>query len=158
MKRSKLVIAAIAVTIAIVAVIGLSACVEVDSQLTEAFKLAANRDYLKVEVSDSQGVFYVYDNGTVTDLYNLGVKFEDVVGTKGEPFVLTVDNLKEGYICEKDPESGKVAISGELVNTGELGLDGAKLVLNVNTVEKTVNTYTVSYTDSNGYKVKITLS
>ncbi len=158
MKRNKLVFAAIAVIIAVVAATGMSACVEVDSQLTDAFKLAANRDYLKVEVSDSQGVFYVYDNGIVTDLYNLGVKFEDVVGAKGEPFVLTVENLKEGYICEKDSESGKVAISGELVNTGDLGLDGAKLVLEANTVEKVVKVYTVSYTDENGYNVKITLS
>lgn len=158
MKRSKLFIAAVVAIVAAVALIA-SACVEVvDTQIDDAFRLAANGDYLKVEVSDANGVFYVYDNGKVTDTYGLGVKFEEVVGSKGEAYAFTTKNLKEGYVCEKDESNGKVSLSAELVDTGDLGLDGAKVVLEANTVTKDVTTYVVTYTDANGYSVKIKLA
>ncbi len=158
MKKSKLIIAAI-VAIALTVALCASACVtKEDRQINDAFKLAAGKDYLKVEVSDNGGTFYVYDNGKTTDLYGLGVKFENVVGAKGEAYAFTVDNLKEGYVCEKDESSGKVSLSAELQNTGSLGLDGATVVLEADTLAKEVASYVITYTDENGYKIKITLA
>lgn len=158
MKRSKTLIAAVAAIVIAVALIA-SACVVEDTQIDDAFKLAAKGDYLKVEVSDENGIFYIYDNGKVTDVYGLGIRFEDVAGEKGEAFAFTTANLKEGYKCDNDKESGKVSLKAELVNTQALGnIDGATVVLEANTVTNEVFTYTVSYTDENGYKVKITLA
>lgn len=161
MKNNKFMTAALAVIAIIVLAASLSACVtEEDKQIDEAFALAAKGDYLKVEVSDDNGVFYIYDNGVVTDLYDLGIKFEEVVGQKGEAFRFTSKNLKEGYVCEKNTASGKISLSAELVGTSSLagGIDGAKVVLVANTVTKEVTTFTVTYTDEKGYKVRITLA
>lgn len=158
MKRSKVFIAAI-VAIALTVALCASACVtEDDTQINDAFKLAAGKDYLKVEVSDNGGTFYIYDNGKTTDLYDLGIKFEEVAGAKGEAYAFTTDNLKEGYVCEKNATDGSVSLSGELQNTGSLGLDGATVVLKANMQTKEVETYAITYTDENGYKVKITLA
>lgn len=158
MKKSKSVIAAIAATLIVIALCA-SACVtSEDTQINDALALAATSDYLKVEVSDDNGVFYVFDNGTVTDTYNLGIKFEDAVGEKGEAVVLKRENLKEGYVCERDSESGKISLAGELTGTGSLGIDGAKITLEADTSAKKLTTYMISYTDANGYKVKIYLA
>lgn len=158
MKKSKILIAAI-VAIALIFALCASACVtEEDTQINDAFRLAAQNEYLKVEVSDASGVFYVYDNGKVTDVYGLGIKFEDVTGEKGDAYLLTENNLKEGYVCEKSESSGKISLSGELQNTGDLGLDGATVVLKANTITKEISSCIISYTDENGYKVKITLA
>ena len=158
MKKSKMIIAAIVAIILTVALCA-SACVtEADTQINDAFKLISDNDYLKVEVSDKSGVFYVYDNGKVTDVYGLGIKFEDVVGAKGKAYLLTTENLKEGYVCEKNESSGKISLSGELQKTGTLGLDGATVVLKANTVTKEISSCVISYTDENGYKIKITLA
>lgn len=159
MKRNKIIVAVIAIALAAVAVFATACVTTEDTQINDALRLASQGDYLKVEVSDDAGLFYVYDNGKVTDSYGLGIKFEDVVGEKGEAFAFTVDNLKEGYVCEKDAETGKVSLSAELVNTASgPDIDGAKLVLEANTVKKEVTTYVITYTDGNGYKVRITLA
>lgn len=156
MKKSKMLIAAIAATLIVTALCA-SACVAAeDRQINDAFALAAGSDYLKVEVSDADGVFYIYDNGTVTDTYNLGIKFEDVVGEKGEAVVLKRENLKDGYVCER--EDGKISLAGELKDTGSLGIDGAKVTLEADTSAKTLTTFIISYIDGNGYKVKISLA
>ncbi len=160
MKRSKIFTAAIALVIALAAAICLSACDKTvqDTQINDAFALVAESDYLKVEVSDNSGVVYIYDNGKVTDPYDLGIKFEDVVGEKGDAVKLTTDNLKEGYKCDKDAESGKVSLTAELVNTSSLGnIDGATISLKANTVEKTVESCVITYTE-NGYRVSIYLA
>lgn len=158
MKRSKTVIAAIAAILLVVALCA-SACVTTEkSQINDALALAAESDYLKVEVSDDNGVFYIFDNGTVTDTYGLGIKFEDVVGGKGEAFVLKNSNLKEGYVCERDGSTGKISLSGELADTGSLGIDGAKITFEADTSAKKLSSFIISYTDGNGYKVKISLA
>lgn len=158
MKRNKIIVAVIAIALVAVAVFATACDTTEDTRIKDALKLASQGDYLKVEVSDDAGLFYVYDNGKVTDSYGLGIKFEDVVAEKGEAFAFTEENLKEGYVCETDDTTGKISLSAELVNTDSLGIDGAKLLLEANTVEKEVTTYVITYTDENGYKVRITLA
>lgn len=158
MKRNKIIVAVIALALVAVAVFATACDTTEDTRIKDALKLASQGDYLKVEVSDDAGLFYVYDNGKVTDSYGLGIKFEDVVTEKGEAFAFTEENLKEGYVCETDETTGKISLSAELVNTDSLGIDGAKLLLEANTVEKEVTTYVITYTDENGYKVRITLA
>lgn len=160
MKKNKvLFVALVAIMVTVAAAVLFSACVEeVDTQINDAFTIASQGSYLKVEVSDAKGTFYVYDNGKVTDTYDLGIRFEDLVGEKGTAYAFKESNLKEGYHCVRNRESGEVSLSGELVNTGDLGIDGAKVVLEANTITKAVKTYYFTYTDQNGYKVKITLA
>ena len=159
MKKNKVLFALVALVVTVIAATLFSACVEEkDTQINDAFTIASQGTYLKVEVSDAQGIFYVYDNGKVTDTYNLGIRFEDLVGEKGTAYAFKEDNLKEGYHCVRNRESGEVSLSGELVNTGNLEIDGATVVLEANTFTKAVRTYYISYTDANGYKVKITLA
>lgn len=160
MKTNKFYVltAVIVLVIAISAV--MSGCVaKNDTQIDDALALISQNNYLKVEVSDANGVFYVYDNGQITDIYNLGIKFEDAVKEGGEKFTLTESNLKDGYKCNKDTVSGNISLEAELVKTEALGgIDGAKLVLEANTVTKKIKTCTVSYIDANGFNVKITLA
>lgn len=156
MKKNNILIAVIAATLIVVALCAAACVTTEDTQINDAFALAAESGYLKVEVSDDNGVFYIYDNGTVTDTYNLGIKFEDVVGGKGEAVVLKRENLKEGYVCER--EDGKISLAGELTGTGSLGIDGAKITLEADTSAKKLTTFIISYTDANGYKVKISLA
>lgn len=159
MKKSKILIAAAIVAAIALSAVLFSACVVEDTQVNDALALVSQNDYLKVEVADENGTFYVYDNGKVTDVYNLGIRFEDVVGEKGQAVTLTLDNLKEGYECEKDVESGEVSLKGELVGTEKLGgIDGATLVFKANTVDKEVETCIITYTDENGYSVRIYLA
>ena len=158
MKKNNILIAVIAATLIVVALCAAACVTTEDTQINDAFALAAESGYLKVEVSDDNGVFYIYDNGTVTDTYNLGIKFEDVVGAKGEAVVLKRDNLKEGYVCETDETTGRISLAGELVGTGALGIDGAKVTLEADTAASKLSTFIISYTDGNGYKVRISLA
>ena len=118
MKKNNILIAVIAATLIVVALCAAACVTTEDTQINDAFALAAESGYLKVEVSDDNGVFYIYDNGTVTDTYNLGIKFEDVVGGKGEAVVLNRENLKEGYVCER--EDVIISLAGELTGTVSL--------------------------------------
>ena len=156
MKKNNILIAVIAATLIVVAFCAAACVTTEDTQINDAFALAAESGYLKVEVSDDNGVFYIYDNGTVTDTYNLGIKFEDVVGGKGEAVVLKREKLKEGYGCER--EDGQISLAGELTGTGSLGIDGAKITLEADTSAKKLTTFIINYTDANGYKVKISLA
>lgn len=160
MKKNKFIVVAVAAALIVAFALTASACVtEENTQINDAFKLAAQNDYLKVEVSDESGLIYVFDNGVVTDVYGLGIKFEDLVGQKGEAAALTAENLKEGYVCERDAETGDISLSAELVNTQNIcDLDGAMLTLKANTVKKEITSCVISYTDNNGYKIKITLA
>lgn len=130
--------------------------------LDKAFELMSKADNLKVTVSADDKVLYVYDNGIVTDEYNLGIDHKKLLGEKtADGLTLKKADLQSGYEFAYDESSSEATLKGGFANAKELlgiDCDNVSLSVKANLSNNTISEYTISYTSKNGYDIVISLA
>lgn len=130
--------------------------------LDKAFELMASADNLKVTVSAGDKVLYVYDNGIVTDEYDLGIDHESLLGEKtADGLTLKKADLQSGYEFAYDESSAEATLKGSFANAKDLlgiDCDNVSLSVKANLSNNTISEYTISYTSKNGYDIVISLA
>lgn len=159
MKNKKFLITAV-IVLTLAVILAASACEKSQDKLDLTLGYASECTALKVETSKDGATVYVYDNGEVSDEYNLGVDASAIVGKAGEKgLLLKKSDLKEGYTFKTDGNAA--TLSAQLADAAALiGVKNATVSVSIKADlgTKSVSEYKVSYTDANGYDVVITLS
>lgn len=159
MKNKKILITAV-IVLTLAVIFTAVACEKTESDNLELMLgYASECTSLKVEVAKDEQVVYVYDNGKVTDEYDLGIDVSAIVAKAGENGLrLKKSDFKDGF--QFKIEGSKASLSGQFANAAQLiGVDvTADVSIKADLDAKSVSEYKVSYTDARGYDVVITLS
>lgn len=158
MKNKKILITAV-IVLTLAVIFTAVACEKAVDQLDLTLSYAGECTSLKVEVAKDEQVVYVYDNGKVTDEYDLGIDVSAIVAKAGENGLrLKKSDFKDGF--QFKIEGSKASLSGQFANAAQLiGVDvTADVSIKADLDAKSVSEYKVSYTDARGYNVVITLS
>lgn len=167
MKSKKTILTVISVLL-IACTLAFAACTpdEVDTSTDSALALASKCDTTAVTLTKGETVYYSFTKtgdqaAVVNDPYGTGVSAERFVDFAKEiKSAITVSDIT---VTEKEysEASGLVKLSATLNDAAKLlGVEatGATLEIEGNLITNSVSAYKVSYVDSNGYTVEITLS
>lgn len=162
MKKNNKILVVLLIAVCIAGILATTVACDKRSPINEAVTLANGKTNCSVVITRNGDVVYSYKNGEVENPYGLDVNAQDYIDTAATVSIsLTAQNLKEGYSFEYNDGNGDVSLEATLVNTASVlgrNIDGATLTVIGNIDGKTLEKYTVSYTDENGLDVTISLS
>lgn len=168
MKTNRKAIIAVAAILVLACTLAFAACdpeVE-ENNVDKALSLASICTTTSVALSKDGTVYYSYTKtadgeAVVSDPYDTGVTADDFVDFDKEiKSGIKSGDLKvtENYYMEA---SGAVKLTAEIIDAEKtLGTEatGAVVAVDGNLITNTVNIFKVTYVDSNGYTVEISLS
>lgn len=157
--KTKKILIAVSLILVIALAVTATACQKTETDdLALTLKYASACTSLKVEMSKDGESVYVYDNGTVTDKYGLGIDVSTIVGKAGDGgLLLSKSDFKDGYAFEVKDK--KATLEGKFADAEKLiGVKAEVSVkISADLAAGKATEYKVTYTDSNGYDITITL-